>query len=156
MHVSRDYKRAEEAHGLKVIASMELASHERHLRRKVLIAQSGEEVLVELEHAAALGHGDVLVLEDGRGIRIEAVVEPLFEVKAKDTLHHMQLCWHLGNRHLSAQIEPARILIVRDHVIKDMLEGLGAAVNPVEERFTPVRGAYHKQGHHHAHGHTHE
>jgi len=35
-----------------------------------------------------------------------------------------RLAWHIGNRHLQAQIERARILIREDHVIAHMLVGL--------------------------------
>ena len=45
-----------------------------------------------------------------------------------------------------------RILILRDHVIKAMLEGLGAEVEEVVAEFNPVRGAYSGHGHSHSHG----
>ncbi len=57
-------------------------------------------------------------------------------------MHLAELAWHIGNRHLAAAIEADRILILRDHVIKAMLEGLGATVTDIVEPFTPVRGAY--------------
>ena len=41
-------------------------------------------------------------------------------------MHLAELAWHIGNRHLAAAIEAERILILRDHVIRAMLEGLGA------------------------------
>jgi urease accessory protein len=98
-----------------------------------------------------LADGDALVLEDGRTIRIVAAPEDLYQVKpGKVPLRH--LAWHIGNRHLAAQIDEDRILIRRDHVIRAMLEGLGATVTEVVEQFQPVHGAYHG----HDHGHTHE
>ena len=54
--------------------------------------------------------------------------------------------YQIGNRHLEAQIEKDRIVIRRDHVISDMLKGLGASVTDIEEVFEPEAGAY---GHHH-------
>ncbi|TIP85328.1 MAG: urease accessory protein UreE, partial [Mesorhizobium sp.] len=53
--------------------------------------------------------------------------------------------------------EANRILILRDHVIKAMLEGLGATVSDVSEPFKPVRGAYsgHSHGYAHAEAHAH-
>jgi urease accessory protein len=73
------------------------------------------------------------------------------EVRGRDGLHLMQLCWHVGNRHLEAQIEKDRILLRQDHVISAMLEGLGASVRQVKETFTPEHGAYHGHGHSHSH-----
>ena len=96
----------------------------------------------------ALADGSVLVCEDGSEILVKAAPEPLYAVTGRDALHLSELAWHLGNRHLAAQIEAGRILILRDHVIKAMVEGLGGTVADVVEPFSPVRGAYH-----HAHAH---
>ena len=53
-------------------------------------------------------------------------------------------------------IDESRILIQRDHVIRAMLQGLGASVREVVARFQPVHGAYHAHGHDHGHSHHHE
>lgn len=137
-----------------------LAHDERHLRRKVLQLAHGEKVLVDLPEPTALEDGDVLVLDDGRRAGIVAAQEEVYEILARDPLHLSELCWHIGNRHLAAQIEADRILILRDHVIKAMLEGLGASVKEIAAPFVPVRGAYSGHGHshgpdHHHHGHKH-
>lgn len=124
-----------------------LTHDERHLRRKVLKLQHGDSVLVDLPEPVALEHGDRLVLEDGRSIEVIAAEEELYAVTARDALHLTELAWHLGNRHLPAQIEERRIVILRDHVIKGMLEGLGATVADILEPFQPVRGAYHGHAH---------
>ncbi|CAD7050582.1 urease accessory protein UreE [Pseudorhizobium endolithicum] len=123
----------------------------RHLRRKVLHLSNGEMVMLDLKEPVLLADGDRLILEDGTNVAIAAAAEKLFEIRARDRLHLTELAWHLGNRHLAAQIEEERILILRDHVIRKMLEGLGAAVAEVEEPFHPVRGAYHAHGGH-SHG----
>lgn len=129
-----------------------LAHDERHLRRKVLTLSNGEEVLVDLREAMAFHHGDVLVLEDGRMVEVVAAEEQLYEVRGENRLHLMELAWHLGNRHLPTQIDESKIVILRDHVIKAMLEGLGAKVTEISGPFQPLRGAYHG-GHSHGHGH---
>jgi urease accessory protein len=121
-------------------------SSERHIRRKLITLQHGDEVLVDLEKTVKLEDRDCLILEDGRLVQIIASDEELLEVTARDAVHLTQLAWHIGNRHLEAQIEQTRILIRQDHVIAKMLEQLGATVTPVRETFTPEHGAY-------AHGH---
>ncbi|CAN7607284.1 urease accessory protein UreE [Phyllobacterium sp. LjRoot231] len=136
-----------------------LAHDERHLRRKVLTLSQGEQILVDLPEAIAFEHGDVLILEDGRMAEIIAADEALYEVTPRDRRHLSELAWHLGNRHLPAQLEESRIVILRDHVIKAMLEGLGAKVTEITAPFHPLHGAYHSgHGHSHgeAHGHDHE
>ncbi|AGB43028.1 urease accessory protein UreE [Mesorhizobium australicum WSM2073] len=133
-----------------------LAHDERHLRRRAIELADGGKVLVDLPEPVALNDGDRLVLEDGGHIEIIAAPEEVYDIRARDAVHLAELAWHIGNRHLAAGIEAHRILILRDHVIKAMLEGLGATVRDVSEPFKPVRGAYsggHDHGH--AHGHSH-
>ena len=137
-----------------------LPHDERHLRRRAIELAHGDKVLVDLPEPVMLGHGDRLVLEDGRQVEIIAADEDVYDIRARDSVHLAELAWHIGNRHLAAAIESDRILILRDHVIKAMLEGLGATVIDIVEPFTPVRGAYSGHGHshdhdHHDHGHDH-
>lgn len=130
-----------------------LAHDERHLRRRAIELTDGGKVLVDLLEPVSLGDGDRLVLEDGRLIEIGAAPEELFDIRARDAAHLTELAWHIGGRHLAAAIEAGRILILRDHAIRDMLEGLGAIVVDVVEPFSPVRGAHSSHDHDHGHGH---
>ena len=135
-----------------------LAHDERHLRRRAIELADGSKVLVDLPEPVTLNDGDRLVLEDGSHVEIIAASEEVYDIRARDAVHLTELAWHIGNRHLAAAIEPGRILILRDHVIKAMLEGLGATVREVSEPFKPVRGAYsggHDHGHAHAEAHAH-
>ncbi|MCA0431885.1 MAG: urease accessory protein UreE [Proteobacteria bacterium] len=129
-----------------------LDSASRHLRRKLIVLQHGDELLVDLAKPVQLEDRDCLVLQDGRLVEVIAADEELLEVTARDSTHLTQLAWHIGNRHLEAQIEAGRILIRPDHVIAHMLEHQGATVRTVQEAFTPENGAYH--GHSHSHGGT--
>lgn len=134
----------------------------RHRRRMMLALCSGARVLLELEHARLLADGDGLVLDDGRIVRVEALPEDLMEVTAHDPLHLLRLAWHLGNRHLPAAITAQRILVRHDHVIADMITGLGGHVRHVRAAFDPESGAYagrgagHAHEHHHDHAHPHD
>ncbi len=103
-----------------------LDAEERHIRRKLITLRHGAEVLVDFEQPVKLEHGDRLVLEDGRLAEVIAAEEELMEVKGRDAAHLNRLAWHIGNRHLAAQIEAGRILIRRDQVIAVMLMNLGA------------------------------
>ncbi|WP_395448722.1 urease accessory protein UreE [Aminobacter sp. UC22_36] len=132
-----------------------LAHDERHVRRRTIELSQGERVLVDLPEPVVLETGDLLALDDGRHAGIVAAEEALYDIRARDAVHLTQLAWHIGNRHLAAAVEAGRILILRDHVIKAMLEGLGATVTDILAPFEPVRGAYSGQGHDHGHGHSH-
>ncbi|CDP50859.1 Urease accessory protein UreE [Devosia sp. DBB001] len=131
-----------------------LEADERRLRRKVLRLMGGDEILIDFPAAITLSHKDALELEDGRLVGIIAADEPLYEIRGRDRTHLVRLAWHLGNRHLPAQLEEARILIRRDHVIADMLKGLGATVVEIEAPFSPEHGAYHDHSHGSAQGHA--
>ena len=89
------------------------------------------------------------MLEDGRLIGVRALPEPLLEITGGD---FTRLAWHIGNRHTPCQIEPGRLLIQRDHVLRGMLERLGASLREVTEPFAPEGGAY---GYGRTHGHAH-
>lgn len=123
-------------------SSVRLDAQGRHIRRKLLVTEQGEEILVDLEKPVHLRHGDCLLLEDGRAIAVHAAEEELVEVIARDGSHLTQLAWHIGNRHLEAQIEAGRILIRPDHVIEAMLAQQGASLRHVTEPFSPEPGAY--------------
>ncbi|MGO6904556.1 urease accessory protein UreE, partial [Rhizobium ruizarguesonis] len=137
------------------IAQVKLPHDLRHLRRKLLHLENGEMVMLDLKDPVLFANGDLLVRDDGELIEILAADEKLFEVRGRDRTHLVELAWHLGNRHLAAQIEEDRIVILRDHVIRTMLQGLGAVVLEINEPFQPARGAYHSQGGH-SHGHDHD
>jgi urease accessory protein len=145
---------------LPVADTVVLDYEERRRRRGVVKTIGGAEFLVDLPDSPILGPGDGYVLDDGAFIEIVAAPEELMEVRGKTPLHMSQLAYHLGNRHLECQISEKHIRIRRDHVIAEMLKGLGAKTTDVEAPFFPEGGAYHHgvhdhAGHAHDHGHHH-
>lgn len=132
--------------------SITLDEAARHRRRIKLTSDNGISFLLDLPEARLLRHGDGIELEDGRIIEVLAKPEALYEVRGKDEHHLLVLSWQLGNRHLPAQIFKDYILIRQDHVIKEMLEGLGAKVTEKSAPFDPEGGAY-SSGHTHHHEH---
>ncbi len=142
----------------QAVAEILLDFDERHRRRIRLRAENGEYLLLDLPKAVAMANGDGLCANDGRWFKVVAKPEKLIEVTASDTLTLMQLSWHLGNRHTPAEVQEGRILIRPDHVLEDMVRGLGGNTKSVEEPFQPEGGAYggHAQGHHHNHDHGHD
>jgi urease accessory protein len=59
----------------------------------------------------------------------------------------------LGNRHVPTQLMAKSLRIRRDHVLEEMLHGLGARVIEIESPFDPEGGAYASaSGHDHHHG----
>jgi urease accessory protein len=141
------------AHDPAPKGQISLTYEDRFLRRKVLVLDNGQSVLVDLPKTTSLNHGGVLLLDTGGEILVIAAPEPLLEVTAPDLT---RVAWHIGNRHTPCQIESNRLLIQRDHVIADMLTKVGATTREVTEPFTPEGGAYgHGRTHSHDHGHSH-
>jgi urease accessory protein len=142
--------------------------YDRRTRRRIaLTAAGGLEFLLDLAKAPVLVAGDGLRLEDGRIVAVAAAPERLLEIACADERALARIAWHLGNRHLAAEIGARVVYIREDHVIADMARGLGAEVRTVERPFNPEGGAYGQgaahahhgpepnRGHHHNHGHGH-
>ena len=126
----------------------------RFLRRKKLTSDGGEAFLVELAETRSVNEGEGFQLDDGRVIAVRAASEPLLAVRHANL---PRIAWHIGNRHTPCQIEATRLLILRDHVMADMLSKIGATTREVTEPFTPEGGAYghgRTHGHDHSHSHT--
>jgi urease accessory protein len=148
-------------------ATITLDETARHRRRMRMVSDrlaNGSTIafLLDLPQARLLRHGDGLVLDDGRIIEVRAESEALMEVRGKNARHLLSLAWQIGNRHLAAEITEETIRIRHDHVIHEMLIGLGASVEDIEAPFDPEGGAYggaHQTHHHHDdhdHKHNHE
>jgi urease accessory protein len=143
----------------RIVDVITLDHGDRHRRRIVLNADGGTTFLLDLAKADVLEDGDAICLETGWLVEVKAAPERLVEIRTDDPLELLALAWHIGNRHVPAEITRDAIYIGYDHVLIDMLRGLGAQVNIVERPFRPVRGAYHQHGdhpeRHHHHGHAH-
>lgn len=133
---------------------------DRHRRRIAMKGIRGLDFVLDLPEAIMLRSGDALALEDGRLVEVLSAPEPLAEIKVGDLKQLARVAWHLGNRHLSTQILGTKLRIRRDHVIEDMVRGLGAEVTEIEAPFDPEGGAYAQHvathGHDHGHGHGHD
>src|SRR5579859_1270742 len=128
--------------GIDAADSVTLDFDDRYRRRIALQSDRGLTFLLDLPNAQPIRDGEGLKLEDGQVIRVLARPERLVAISASDPQTLARLAWHLGNRHLPAQFQGERILIRDDHVIVDMLKGLGAGVSVVSEPFQPEGGAY--------------
>jgi urease accessory protein len=121
-----------------------LAYVDRHRRRIRLLADSGEAYLLDLPRAHHLVDGDGLELDCGGYLRVRAAPEPVFEIEAAELADLLRIAWHLGNRHLPLQVADARLRIREDHVIAEMVAGLGGRITRREAPFDPEAGAYHE------------
>ena len=117
--------------------------------RLLLTLDNGETAALVLERGRLLRNGEHVRIEDGRDVQIIAAEESLLEGISAEPLMIARAAYHLGNRHVAVQLLPDRVRFLNDHVLGDMVKGLGLQVQAVTAAFDPEGGAY---GHHHAHG----
>jgi urease accessory protein len=115
---------------------------------------SGEECGLFLARGTVLRDGDKLVANDGRIVEVVAAPESLMEATSNDPLLVTKAAYHLGNRHVAVDLQPGRLRFGADHVLGEMVRGLGLAVAEVHAPFEPESGAYGAGGHIHPHGHS--
>jgi urease accessory protein len=115
----------------------------RYRRRMRFSTHTGADILLDLQEAIHVRHGDAFELENGGFIRVHASPEALLEVAARDADTLARLAWHLGNRHLAVQFLPGRLRLLDDHVIAAMIVQMGGTVVQVSAPFDPESGAYH-------------
>lgn len=105
--------------------------------------------------------GGELLTDDAGSLRVQVVAAPekVSTVRSDDPLLLTRVCYHLGNRHVPLQIETGFARYQQDHVLDEMVEGLGLTVTTELAPFEPEAGAYQSQagaGHHHHHDHDHD
>lgn len=141
--------------GGEIVDRVVLDHGDRHRRRVAMRGLGGLGFLLDLPESTVLDDGDALILEDGRLVWIEAAPERLLEIRAPSDHALKRLIWHIGNRHIPAEIGADAVWIAYDHVLAEMVRGLGGSAEAVERPFRPEGGAY-SGGHGHAHGHDHQ
>jgi len=103
---------------------------------------SGEEAVLRTERGSILRGGECLKSDDGRVVRVSAAPENVMHVSCADQFELTRAAYHLGNRHVPVEIGDGYLRIAADHVLGDMLLGLGAKVRELEAPFEPESGAY--------------
>ncbi len=143
---------AEAADPAPVVDWLVLPFHARQKARQRVTLASGASAGLKLPRGTLIRGGDRLCTSDGRLIEVAAEPESVSTVTTDDALQLARAAYHLGNRHVPVQVGAGWLRYGADHVLDEMLRGLGLA--PVAEvaPFEPEAGAY---AHGHAHGHEH-
>ncbi|MCP5304866.1 MAG: urease accessory protein UreE [Chromatiaceae bacterium] len=128
---------------------------EKRIRSRLRVTlDDGSDAGVFLERGEVLRDGDLLATGDGFIVCVRAAAEPVSEARCDDPLLLARACYHLGNRHVELQIGDGVLRYRHDHVLDDMLRGLGLNPSYVEAPFEPEPGAYGGSAHAHAHAHA--
>jgi len=134
-----------------MVATVSLNFDERFRRRLRLKDDENNEFLLDLPKPNRLKDGDGLVLEGGGLIAVCAAPESIIEIKCSSDEDRSRIAWHLGNRHTPVQVLVGGNLRIQvDHVLEQMVIGLGASTLHLQAAFEPEGGAYeNNSGHEH-------
>lgn len=119
-----------------------------------VILDDGREAGLMLERGQLIRGGELL--SDAQGsevIRVLAADEGVSTVRSDDPLLLARASYHLGNRHVPLQIGAGFVRYQHDHVLDDMVRGLGLVVEQELAPFEPEAGAYQSAPHSHNHDH---
>ena len=132
---------------------------ESRKKSRLRTSVAGEEAGLFLERGTTLRGGDLLLADDGRVIEIVAAPETVSTVRAGQSSSLARAAYHLGNRHVALQVGDEWLRYQHDHVLDEMVRGLGFSVTIDEAAFEPEAGAYGAGSHQHSilltHGHGH-
>ena len=132
-----------------VEGTLTLPYERRQKRRQRIVLDQGIEAALILEHNERPAVGSVLQTAEGYCVRVIAALEDISMVVADDAWELARATYHLGNRHVAVQINSRSISYERDHVLDDMIRGLGLTVVHELATFEPETGAYAKHQHSH-------
>ena len=135
--------------------SVTLSYEQRTRARQKVELDSGEAAGLFLPRGGVLRRGQKLLAESGEMIEVRAAAEAVSTIYTQDPLLLARACYHLGNRHVALQIGAGFARYQRDHVLDEMVAGLGLAIEHERAPFEPEPGAYDGAGHSHAHAHSH-
>lgn len=141
--------------------TLTLSFDQRIKSRLKVTLDDGRDAGIVLHNGSSLKHNDLLqsTAENNTPIiivQVKAAEETVSTVYCDDALQLARVCYHLGNRHVNLQIEKGFVRYQHDHVLDDMVVGLGLEVKVEQAPFEPEPGAYHhasshSHGHHHSH-----
>ena len=137
------------AYRIEAKGRLELPFEQRAKSRAKVALVGGEEVALKMPRGEILRGGDLVVASDGRIIEVQAMPEKLLHISCASPSALARAAYHLGNRHVAVEVGEGWIRIAADHVLEDMLRGLGATVVTMEAAFEPESGAYAGDGHSH-------
>lgn len=136
------------AGGAKPSDRLELPFDARTKSRLRTRLAGGEEVGLFLSRGTVLRGGDLLQGGDGRVVEVVAAPEDLLEVRCSEPRDLARAAYHLGNRHVAVEVGDGWLRLATDHVLEQMLAGLGCQVRHLTAPFEPEAGAY-APGHQH-------
>lgn len=132
-----------------VFESIELNFDTRQKSRFRATLENGDDIGADLPRTGILRSGSLIATDCGEILKVEAKPEQLMTVTSADSFELLKAAYHLGNRHVPLMLTPTALYFEPDHVLAEMVEGLGLRVELVWHPFEPESGAYAQHQHEH-------
>ena len=129
--------------------TVELTSDTRQKSRFRAVLASGVDIGADLPRTGILRSGSYIATQEGDVLRVDAKPERLMKVTAQTEFDLLKAAYHLGNRHVPLMLTPTALYFEPDHVLAEMVEGLGLTVTETDHPFEPESGAYAQHSHDH-------
>ncbi|MDC4540489.1 urease accessory protein UreE [Acinetobacter baumannii] len=129
--------------------TVELTFDTRQKSRFRAALSSGVDIGVDLPRTGILRSGSYIATQEGDVLRVDAKPERLMKVTAQTEFDLLKAAYHLGNRHVPLMLTPTALYFEPDHVLAEMVEGLGLTVTETDHPFEPESGAYAQHSHDH-------
>lgn len=140
-------KRIENIEKLNVFETVKLTFDIRQKSRFRATLHNGDDICVDLPRTGILRSGSFIATEEGELLRVDAKAERLMQVTTQSAFELLKAAYHLGNRHVPLMLTPTALYFEPDHVLAEMVMGLGLTVEDVNHPFEPESGAYAQHGH---------
>ncbi|HEM8406777.1 TPA: urease accessory protein UreE [Acinetobacter baumannii] len=127
--------------------TVELTFDTRQKSRFRAALASGVDIGADLPRTGILRSGSYIATQEGDVLRVDAKPERLMKVTAQTEFDLLKAAYHLGNRHVPLMLTPTALYFEPDHVLAEMVEGLGLTVTETDHPFEPESGAYAQHSH---------
>ncbi|MES5676018.1 urease accessory protein UreE [Acinetobacter baumannii] len=129
--------------------TVELTFDTRQKSRFRAALSSGVDIGADLPRTGILRSGSYIATQEGDVLRVDAKPERLMKVTAQTEFDLLKAAYHLGNRHVPLMLTPTALYFEPDHVLAEMVEGLGLTVTETDHPFEHESGAYAQHSHDH-------
>ena len=109
--------------------------------------KNGTDIGADLPRTGILRSGSYIATVEGNILRVDAKPERLMQVTAPTAFDLLKAAYHLGNRHVPLMLTPTVLYFEPDHVLAEMVIGLGLTVAEIDHPFEPESGAYAQHSH---------
>jgi urease accessory protein len=127
--------------------TVELTFDTRQKSRFRATLKNGTDIGADLPRTGILRSGSFIATVEGSILRVDAKPERLMQVIAPTAFDLLKAAYHLGNRHVPLMLTPTALYFEPDHVLAEMVIGLGLTVAEVDHPFEPESGAYAQHSH---------